>query len=195
VGRLGWDIQTIKGHSPAERLDQGIFWTLSLMGTLLLVVDFFMNQRVRNEAAPRAPMNPASDTRERRPSQGARKLPLARWLLCGPAGVAAYLLIIVIVVLIQSLAGRGDERDRSIELAANAIAAFSSSVAVLAVAPAYRLKVGIVWVACVLLVACYGNLIDGFVNWSVTIQNFVAIGSGCIFGCVAARAWLNQGWQ
>jgi hypothetical protein len=44
IGRLGWSIQTIGGKSPPERLDQAIFFALSLSGTFLLVYDFFVGQ-------------------------------------------------------------------------------------------------------------------------------------------------------
>ena len=137
-------------------------------------------------------MNSPTGSSEHGSPQDVPRFPMARWFLCGPAGVAAYLLIIIIVLLIQSLSGRGDERDRSIELAANAIAAFCSSVVAIAVAPAYRSRIAILWVACVFLVACYGNLVAGFVNWTFSIQNIIVVATGCAFGCVAARAWLNQ---
>jgi hypothetical protein len=41
IGRLGWSIQTIDGHSPPERLDQVLFLILSLAGTFLLVFEYF----------------------------------------------------------------------------------------------------------------------------------------------------------
>lgn len=41
IGRLGWDIQTWSGSSPAERLDQSIFIILSAVGTFLLMLDYF----------------------------------------------------------------------------------------------------------------------------------------------------------
>ncbi len=41
IGRLGWSIQTIDGHSPPERLDQVLFLILSLVGTFLLVFEYF----------------------------------------------------------------------------------------------------------------------------------------------------------
>ncbi len=44
IGRLGWDIQTWDGNTPPEKLDGIIFWTLSLGGTFLLLLDFFITQ-------------------------------------------------------------------------------------------------------------------------------------------------------
>lgn len=44
IGRLGWDIQTWSGNTPPEKLDDFIFWTLSLVGTFLLLLDFFITQ-------------------------------------------------------------------------------------------------------------------------------------------------------
>lgn len=45
IGRLGW--QTIGGSSPAETLDQGIFLVLSLSGTFLLLLDYFLTRARR----------------------------------------------------------------------------------------------------------------------------------------------------
>jgi len=44
IGRLGWPIQTLGGNSPAEKLDQGIFLLLSLSGTFLLLLDYFLSR-------------------------------------------------------------------------------------------------------------------------------------------------------
>jgi hypothetical protein len=44
IGRLGWPIQSIGGSSPAEKLDQAIFLALSLFGTFLLLLDFFLSR-------------------------------------------------------------------------------------------------------------------------------------------------------
>jgi hypothetical protein len=40
IGRLGWDIQTPDGESPMEKLDQAIFFALSLVGTFLFVFEY-----------------------------------------------------------------------------------------------------------------------------------------------------------
>ena len=47
IGRLGWGIQTWGGDSPAERLDQRVFLVLSLLGTFLLVFEFFLGKSQR----------------------------------------------------------------------------------------------------------------------------------------------------
>ena len=39
IGRLGWSGQTWGGVTPAERMDQGIFLALSLIGTFLFVFE------------------------------------------------------------------------------------------------------------------------------------------------------------
>lgn len=44
LGRLGWNIQTWGGYTPPEKLDNYIFWTFSLGGTFLLLLDFFIAQ-------------------------------------------------------------------------------------------------------------------------------------------------------
>ncbi len=45
IGRLGWPIQTIKGISSPEVVDGWIFWSLSLSGTFLILLDFFSRRR------------------------------------------------------------------------------------------------------------------------------------------------------
>lgn len=40
IGRLGWSIQTYDGTTPPEVLDARIFWSLSVLGTVLLVYEF-----------------------------------------------------------------------------------------------------------------------------------------------------------
>lgn len=47
IGRLGWEIQTFDGQTAAECLDQTIFWILSVVGTGLLVYDFFASRSSR----------------------------------------------------------------------------------------------------------------------------------------------------
>lgn len=47
IGRIGYALQTFDGTSPAERLDEWIFWTLSLVGTFLLVYDFALTRFLR----------------------------------------------------------------------------------------------------------------------------------------------------
>jgi hypothetical protein len=42
IGRLGWAIQSWSGQSSSEHLDQGIFFILSVGGTFLLVLDYFL---------------------------------------------------------------------------------------------------------------------------------------------------------
>ena len=118
-----------------------------------------------------------------------------RWLLILPSGVTAYLLVIVFVVLVRGLTGKADERDRTVELIANAVAAFAGSVVTMTVAPAHRSKVGAAWTATVFLVACYGNLVAGFVDWSSSIKNILVISGGGGFGCLAAKMWLVQRWE
>jgi hypothetical protein len=103
--------------------------------------------------------------------------------------------VIIVFVLVQSLLGKEGERDHLAELVANAVAAFGSSVVAISVSPAYRWRVAVVWVVCILLVACYGNLIAGFINWSISMKNILVITAGSAFGCLAARAWLNERWE
>lgn len=47
IGRLGWPIQTIGGSSPAEKVNQGIFLVLSLSGTFLLLLNYFLTRAGR----------------------------------------------------------------------------------------------------------------------------------------------------
>jgi hypothetical protein len=47
IGRLGWNIQTYKGQSAAEKADRLIFWVLSVGGTFLLVLDFALSKPSR----------------------------------------------------------------------------------------------------------------------------------------------------
>jgi hypothetical protein len=42
IGRLGWEIQTWDGNSTAERVDDILFWTFSVFGTALIIVDYFL---------------------------------------------------------------------------------------------------------------------------------------------------------
>jgi len=43
IGRLGWEIQTWATESPAEKLDQAIFWISSVTGTFLLIFDYCLS--------------------------------------------------------------------------------------------------------------------------------------------------------
>jgi hypothetical protein len=43
IGRLGWQIQTFAGTTPPECLDQAIFLVLSLCGTFLIVLGYFVD--------------------------------------------------------------------------------------------------------------------------------------------------------
>jgi hypothetical protein len=42
IGRLGWPIQTWSGESSSEHLDQCIFFLLSMGGTFLLMLEYFL---------------------------------------------------------------------------------------------------------------------------------------------------------
>jgi hypothetical protein len=42
IGKLGWSIQTVGGTTPAEKLNEYIFWVLSCVGTFLVFVDIFL---------------------------------------------------------------------------------------------------------------------------------------------------------
>lgn len=44
IGRLGWDIQTWDGNTAREKLDFYVFMLLSLGGTFLLLLDFFITR-------------------------------------------------------------------------------------------------------------------------------------------------------
>jgi hypothetical protein len=49
IGRLGWPIQTWSGDSQAERLDQGVFLFLSLLGTFLVVFEYLAGRFADND--------------------------------------------------------------------------------------------------------------------------------------------------
>lgn len=86
-----------------------------------------------------------------------------RWILVVPAAIAAYMIVIVAVVLTQAAAGmyRPAPRDTAAELVPNVLAAFISVGVAILVAPAQRTKIAVAWIAVIFAIACYGNLING----------------------------------
>jgi hypothetical protein len=42
LSRLGWPIQTWDGHSRAERLDNRVFWTVTLVGLGVLFISWIL---------------------------------------------------------------------------------------------------------------------------------------------------------
>ncbi|MBN1795812.1 MAG: hypothetical protein JW804_03995 [Sedimentisphaerales bacterium] len=48
IGKLGWSIQTIGGNSIFEKLNNGLFWCLSHLGTFLIFLSIFISL-VKNE--------------------------------------------------------------------------------------------------------------------------------------------------
>ena len=55
IGRLGWSIQSIRGTTPPEQLDQWIFRVLSLFGTFFLIYHFAVGWLTRPIPAVQRP--------------------------------------------------------------------------------------------------------------------------------------------
>ena len=132
----------------------------------------------------------SSDSAEH--SEQTPRFPAIRWLLFAPAGIVAYLLVIIVFVLARGVAGMADDRDPLPELFANALAACISSAVAIAVSPAHRTKIAVSWVALLFVVACYGNFIAGFITLAASIRNITVISVGGVLGCVAVKAWLGR---
>lgn len=130
-----------------------------------------------------------SESSAPRPSVG-------RWVLFAPAGIAAFLLVMLVIVLVRDFAGtphpiRGDQL---VDLFTNALAVCVGSLVAILVAPAHRTKVAVLWVALIFLTACYGNFVNSAVIVPPTIayRNITVITFGAILGGVVAKAWLRR---
>ena len=119
-----------------------------------------------------------------------------RWLLFAPTSIAAFLLVMLFFVLIRDFAGmaRPIKGDGFVVLLANALAACISSAVAMAVSPAHRTKVAILWIALIFLTACYGNFINSaiLVPLAEAIRNITVITLGATLGCVAAKGKLTR---
>jgi hypothetical protein len=112
-----------------------------------------------------------------------------RWFLFAPAAVIAFLLVGLAAIIIRHSTTttpiRGDE---PVSPLASAVAVFVSAYVAVAVSPAHRAKVAVAWVTLILLIACYGNFINGppLFTAATQVRTVLVITLGAILGCAAA---------
>lgn len=128
-------------------------------------------------------------------SEQASKSPV-RWALFAPAGIAAYLIIIVIgTITFMASSSMPSYKDPKL-LFLNTAAACVSCFVATAIAPKHRTVVGIGWVIALFGVACWGNLINGahVVPFEIASMNIFLISLGGIGGCFLCRAVKGAKW-
>lgn len=114
-----------------------------------------------------------------------------RWALFIPAGVAAYLAVVILAVVAHLTSGR-ESADSIPALLTNAMAAGVSTFVAAVVAPRYRRRVATGWTVVMFLIACYGNFIASFVSWSRSSGNVVMISLGAIAGYLVSTRILVE---